>query len=56
MKHGEEEKHNCCTVKFFGNTLFWKSPLDILLTVSNFATVCQLAVIKVLVDCLFNIF
>uniref|UniRef100_A0A673JNN4 Zgc:113337 n=1 Tax=Sinocyclocheilus rhinocerous TaxID=307959 RepID=A0A673JNN4_9TELE len=29
---------------------------NILLTVSNFATTCQLAVIRVLVDCLLNIF
>ncbi len=30
--------------------------LDILLTVSKFATTCQLAVIRALVDCLLNIF
>ncbi len=39
-----------------GNTLFWQSTLDILLTVSNFATQCQLAVIRLLVDCLLNNF
>jgi len=34
-----------------GNTLFQKSTLDILLTISNFSTTCQLTVIRVLVDC-----
>jgi len=29
--------------------------LNILFTISNFATTCQLTLIKVLVDCLFNI-
>ncbi len=38
------------------NTLFWLATLDILQTVSNFATTCQQAVIRVLVDCLLNIF
>ncbi len=38
------------------NTLFWECTLDILITVSNFATTCQLAVIRVLVDCQLNIF
>jgi len=37
-----------------GNTLFRESTLDILVTISNFATTCQLAVIRVLVDCLLN--
>jgi len=43
-------------IYFFGNTFFRYSTLDILLTVSNFVTTCQLAVIRVLVDCLINIF
>ncbi len=38
-------------------TIYFDSPLlDILLTVSNFATTCHLAVIRALVDCLLNIF
>ncbi len=46
----------CITqIVILGYTLFWFT-LDILLTVSNFATTCQLAVIRVLVDCLLNIF
>jgi len=32
------------------------STLDILLTISNFAAICQLTVIRLLVDCLFNIY
>ncbi len=38
-----------------GNTLFRYSTLDILLTVSNYVTTCQLAVIRVLINCLLNI-
>ncbi len=38
------------------NTYFDSPTLDILLTVSNFATTCQLAVNYSIVDCLFNIF
>ncbi len=37
-------------------TLYFDSLLDILLTVNNFATTRQIAVIRVLVDCLLNIF
>ncbi len=37
-------------IEYFGYTLFWYSTLDILLTISNFVTACQLTLITVLVD------
>ncbi len=43
-----------CLEKQHPVTLYFNSPL--LRTVSNFATTCQLAVIRVLVDCLLNNF
>jgi len=32
-------------------TLYFIGPLDILLTINNFATTCQLTLIRVQVDC-----
>ncbi len=43
------------SIKLSGNTLYWYTTLEILLTVSNLAIKCQLAVIRVLIDCLLNI-
>jgi len=43
------------SVALFCNPLFQESPLDMLLTISNLATTCELAVVRVLLDCLLNI-
>jgi len=42
-------------ISYHGNTLFWWSFLSMQLTISNFATIRQLTLIRVLVDCLLNI-
>jgi len=42
---------NCKVLFKMGYILFWWSTLDILLTISNFATTCQLTLMRVWVSC-----
>ncbi len=51
FKNGAVNTDKQSDTKSKGYTLSWSSTLDILLTISNFATTCQLTLIRVLVDC-----
>ncbi len=45
---------NSLSISYIGNTLFRQSTSDIILTISNFTTTFQQAVIRVLIHCLLN--
>ncbi len=50
-QYSEEDSSPMESKVHIGYNLYWWSPLEIILTISNFAATCQLTLIRVLIYC-----